>query len=93
MKYILLTLLLIAALQVKAKEIKLSKSDDYYKALQAQTIDTNKKKTSVKHKINNLHPLPPFKKPNLNGNFSQQYTYKQSQKTIKLTADNQSRQN
>lgn len=93
MKYILLILLLMGTFHSQAKKIKLSKSDNYYKALQSQSIDITKRDLSIKKKVNNLYPLPPFNKPNLNGNFSQQLAYKNSKRSIKLTSDGQSIQN
>jgi len=71
-----------------AKDIKINKSNNYNKSLKATAITPNDQTIKIKKKIRNTHPLPPYIKPTLNGNFSQQLAYKNGQKKVKLNSDN-----
>ncbi|MCG7533078.1 hypothetical protein MHM98_17240 [Psychrobium sp. MM17-31] len=68
---------------VQANTIKLNKSNSYQQAAAANAIKPQAKPKLVKKKVNNLNPIIVPKKPNLNGNYSQQLAYKSSQKEVK----------
>jgi len=89
MRYILLIVFLMVFSSTHAKDIKIIKSDDYQKSLKAKAITPMDQSIKVKKKIRNLYPLPPYRKPTLNGNFSQQLAYKNGQKKVKLNSDDQ----
>ncbi len=95
MRYIIfITLMFINTSWLDAKEIKINKSISYVKSATKNAIVLNPKAAPIKKKIRNLTPILVPPKPTLNGNFSQQLAYKNSQKKIKTRkSDDQSPQN
>ena len=95
MRYIIfITLMFINISSLDAKEFKVNKSISYIKSAKKNAIVLNPKPAPIKKKIRNLTPVLVPPKPTLNGNFSQQLAYKNSQKKIKTRKnDDQSPQN
>lgn len=95
MRYLIfITLMTISTSWLQAKEIKINKSNSYAQSTSKKAIKLNSKAAPIKKKIRNLSPILVPPKPTLNGNFSQQLAYKNSQKKIKTrTNDDQSPRN
>lgn len=89
MRSILLLICVLMFAPSHAKEIKIIKSNDYNNSLKAKAITPIDQSIKIKKRIRNIYPLPPYNKPTLNGNFSQQLAYKHGQKKIKLNSDGQ----
>ena len=95
MRYLIfITLMAINTSWSHAKEIKINKSNNYAQSMSKKAIKLNPKAAPIKKKIRNLSPILVPLKPTLNGKFSQQLAYKNSQKKIKTRKnDDQSPQN
>jgi hypothetical protein len=93
MQFFLFTIVFSITFASYSKEIKLKKSAHYYKSIQDTAIKKNVKPFPLQKKINNINPIFVPKKPVLNGNFSQQLTYKNSQQKIITRPENQSTPN
>jgi len=89
MRTLLLTILLLCTPFAHSNTIKSAKIETYNKALLASTVKLNPKPAPIKKKIRNLYPIFVPKKPSLNGNFSRQLSYKNSQKKVIVRSDNQ----
>lgn len=86
MRIFIVLLSLLASLSVTANEIKTNDIKAYQQAQQKNQLVLNNKTTNNRRKkINDLQPLPPVKRPSLNGNFYNFHLYNRAQKSRVLT--------
>ncbi len=86
MRIFTVLLSLLASLSITANEIKINDIKAYQQAQQKSKLVLNNKKNNKRHKkINDLQPLPPVKRPTLNGNFYNVHLYHRAQKSRVIT--------
>ena len=89
MRIILILLITTVPFFSASRDIKTSRSNVYNKSLQASSIKLNPKPIPSPKKIRDINPIFVPKRPTLNGNFSQQLAYKNSQSKIITRPKNQ----